>query len=194
MVEGQHRRIFERCGLRFVAVEADPGLIGGDVNHEWMAPAEVGEDLYVACPSCRVRREPRRQPRRRHERRRRQRRPEPFEEGRHAQPRATIEAVVDLLEVPVTRTAKCMFYDVGGRAVAVLVRGGREMNEGKLRRAFAPEPVRMFEEADFERVGVVKGYAGPQGLQALRGHRGGGPELSGRPELGGSGRTARTRT
>jgi prolyl-tRNA synthetase len=164
MVEA-YRRIFERCGLRFVAVEADPGLIGGDVNHEWMAPAEVGEDLYVACPSCgyaanleAATAAPRGDVDGGE--------PEAFEEV-STPGRATIEAVVDLLGVPVTWTAKCMFYDVGGDPVAVLVRGDREVNEGKLRRAFAPEPVRMFEEHDFERVGVVKGYAGPQGLQRL---------------------------
>ncbi len=42
-------RIFDRCGLDYVTVEADPGQIGGGVNHEFMARAEVGEDLFVEC-------------------------------------------------------------------------------------------------------------------------------------------------
>ena len=46
-----YRRIFDRCGIRYVVVEADPGTIGGGTNHEFMAEAEVGEDLYVACPN-----------------------------------------------------------------------------------------------------------------------------------------------
>jgi prolyl-tRNA synthetase len=46
-----YRRVFDRCGLTYVIVEADPGTIGGGVNHEFMAHADVGEDLYVACPN-----------------------------------------------------------------------------------------------------------------------------------------------
>jgi len=44
-------RIFRRCGLRTVAVEADPGVIGGNFSHEFMAPADSGEDQVVACES-----------------------------------------------------------------------------------------------------------------------------------------------
>ena len=44
-----YERIFERLGLDLVVVEADPGTIGGDVNHEFMALAQVGEDLFVRC-------------------------------------------------------------------------------------------------------------------------------------------------
>ena len=44
-----YERMFDRCGLDYVVVEADPGTIGGDVNHEFMAIAEVGEDLFVRC-------------------------------------------------------------------------------------------------------------------------------------------------
>ncbi len=46
-----YKRIFDRCGLSYVIVEADPGTIGGGVNHEFMALAGVGEDLYVSCPN-----------------------------------------------------------------------------------------------------------------------------------------------
>jgi len=47
-----YTRIFERCGLRFRAVEADSGAIGGDVSHEFMVLAETGEDTIVACKNC----------------------------------------------------------------------------------------------------------------------------------------------
>ncbi|MFC1570693.1 proline--tRNA ligase [Candidatus Omnitrophota bacterium] len=45
-------RIFERCGLPYIAVEADPGLMGGTVSHEFMVPSEIGEDRIILCPSC----------------------------------------------------------------------------------------------------------------------------------------------
>ena len=44
-----YQRVFDRLGLDYVIVEADPGTIGGGVNHEFMALAEVGEDLFVRC-------------------------------------------------------------------------------------------------------------------------------------------------
>ena len=47
-----YRRIFERCGLRFRAVEADTGNIGGSSSHEFMVLADSGEDAIVSCDSC----------------------------------------------------------------------------------------------------------------------------------------------
>src|SRR5512133_2921478 len=45
-------RIFERCGLKFRAVEADTGTIGGSASHEFMVLAESGEDAIVSCNAC----------------------------------------------------------------------------------------------------------------------------------------------
>jgi len=47
-----YRRIFERCGLKFRAVEADTGSIGGSSSHEFMVLADSGEDAIVSCSSC----------------------------------------------------------------------------------------------------------------------------------------------
>src|SRR4029078_10680865 len=47
-----YHRVFERCGLSFRPVEAQAGEIGGDVNHEFMAVAAVGEDDFVWCRNC----------------------------------------------------------------------------------------------------------------------------------------------
>jgi len=47
-----YERIFERCGLDVVIVEADSGAMGGDISHEFMVPAPIGEDAVVVCPSC----------------------------------------------------------------------------------------------------------------------------------------------
>jgi prolyl-tRNA synthetase len=44
-----YSRIFERCGLRAFAVEADTGVIGGKFSHEFMVPAETGENDVVYC-------------------------------------------------------------------------------------------------------------------------------------------------
>jgi prolyl-tRNA synthetase len=46
-------RIFDRCGLRYVAVEAHSGAMGGSQSHEFMVYTDAGEDLVVSCPKCR---------------------------------------------------------------------------------------------------------------------------------------------
>jgi prolyl-tRNA synthetase len=45
-------KIFERCGLKAFAVEADTGIMGGKFSHEFMIPAETGEDEVFFCEGC----------------------------------------------------------------------------------------------------------------------------------------------
>jgi prolyl-tRNA synthetase len=47
-----YARIFQRCGLNAIAVEADTGVMGGKFSHEFMVPAETGENEVVFCPAC----------------------------------------------------------------------------------------------------------------------------------------------
>ena len=47
-----YHRIFERCGLKFIAVEADSGIMGGELSHEFMVLADNGEDLILYCEGC----------------------------------------------------------------------------------------------------------------------------------------------
>jgi prolyl-tRNA synthetase len=163
-MKAAYSRIFDRCGLRFVVVEADPGTIGGGTNHEFMAVAPVGEDLFVSCPTGDYLADTEAAT------------PKPPDPVDHVDLEplveietpgaATIAAVSEQLGRPAPEMLKCMLFDVGGRTVAVLVPGDREVNETKLERRFFPTPVRRFEDADFEARGFVKGYVGPQALGA----------------------------
>ncbi|HUB53476.1 MAG TPA: proline--tRNA ligase [Terracidiphilus sp.] len=47
-----YRRIFTRCGLRFVSVEADSGAMGGSQSQEFMVYTDAGEDFIASCPVC----------------------------------------------------------------------------------------------------------------------------------------------
>ena len=47
-----YTRIFERCGLKAFPVEADTGVIGGNYSHEFMVPAETGENEVAFCEAC----------------------------------------------------------------------------------------------------------------------------------------------
>ena len=50
--DAAYRAILARCGLDFVAVQADSGAMGGSQSQEFMVYAEAGEDLIASCPSC----------------------------------------------------------------------------------------------------------------------------------------------
>jgi prolyl-tRNA synthetase len=127
-----------------------------------MARAEVGEDLFVECVNgdyLADRKAAAPMP------------PEPVDpsdpqplEKVHTPNAATINAVSALLGLPAERMLKTMLYDAGGRTVAVLVPGDREIEEAKLERVLFPAPVRPFDEDDFRARGFVRGYVGPQGL------------------------------
>ena len=155
-------KVFDRLGLDYVVVEADPGQIGGGVNHEFMALADVGEDLFVRCengdyladteaatprpPDAATDEEP------------------PLLTEVETPGAVTIELMSEQMGLPAEATMKCILFDVAGRSVAVLVPGDREVNEEKLARVHFPARVRPFEDDDFAERGFAKGFVGPQGL------------------------------
>lgn len=51
-IKKSYFRIFKRCGLKPVCVEADPGTIGGELSHEFMVLSETGEDKVLICQKC----------------------------------------------------------------------------------------------------------------------------------------------
>ncbi len=49
-----YQAIFKECGLEFIVTEAESGFMGGEISHEFMAPALIGEDIMFYCPRCRL--------------------------------------------------------------------------------------------------------------------------------------------
>ena len=47
-----YEAIYRRCGLRTMMVLSDPGMMGGAIAHEFMAPSKAGEDEIVFCAQC----------------------------------------------------------------------------------------------------------------------------------------------
>ncbi len=45
-------RVYDRCGLQFVIVEADTGAMGGSASNEFMVYTNAGEDMVASCPKC----------------------------------------------------------------------------------------------------------------------------------------------
>ncbi len=183
--------IFSRCGLDYVPVEADSGIMGGDVSHEFMVPSEIGEDIIVLCPSCKyaasrevatinpltltlspegrgnlVEGDTNSPSPRRGEGR-----------GEGAKPInevqtpgvTTIEKVSALLKVPPETMVKTLIYKVDDKPVAVLVRGDHEVNEAKLKKYLKTGNAALADENTIkEATGGPLGFSGPVGLKGIR--------------------------
>jgi prolyl-tRNA synthetase len=159
-----YQRIFTRCGLAFRAVEADTGNIGGSLSHEFQVLTETGEDALVACDNCdyaanveqAVARTPKggTNP--------------TAEKTKVATPgKHSIADVSAFLKVPADKLVKTLIYLADGKPVAVLVRGDRDVNEIKLKKALSANQIVLATDATVKEVtGAPVGFAGPVGLKA----------------------------
>jgi len=167
-----YQRIFTRCGLQFRAVEADSGSIGGSFSHEFMVLARTGEDTLAVCQDCdyaanvekaAIKARP-------------VENPEPMADlGKVETPgKRKVTAVCEFLGIGPERLVKTLIYKVTGgeqqgQAVAVLVRGDREVQEVKLKNLLGASDVVLAEDQEvFDLTGVPTGYLGPIGLHARK--------------------------
>jgi prolyl-tRNA synthetase len=156
-----YSRVFERCGLTFRAVEGEAGEIGGDVNHEFMAVAAVGEDDFVWCKSCDYAANVETARRRTADRRDEKIDAPPMEKV-HTPGMPGIAAVAAHLGLPASDLLKSIVFEADGELGAALVPGDREINEVALARALAPRQVRLLDDDDFaSRKNLPRGYIGP---------------------------------
>jgi len=158
-----YHRVFERCGLTFRPVEAQSGEIGGDVNHEFMAVAAVGEDDFVWCRSCDYAANVE-AARRGHDWKHTDvpAVDAPPMEKHHTPGMPGIAPVAEHFGVDASQTLKCIAFEIDGELGLALVPGDREVNEHALARAVAPRRVRLLDDDAFAaRPGVAKGYIGP---------------------------------
>jgi len=159
-----YRRIFTRCGLRFRAVEADTGNIGGTASHEFMVLAESGEDAIVSCDSCEYAANVEKAE---------------IRPGNAAAPapvhpltrvhtpgQKSIAEVAAFLHLPASRTVKALVVETdGGETVMVLLRGDRELNEIKLCRLLGCNDLAFAsDEKVLQLTGSPAGYLGPIGV------------------------------
>jgi prolyl-tRNA synthetase len=162
-----YTRIFERCGLRFRAVEADSGPIGGSFSHEFMVLADTGEDIVVSCDSCDYAANMEKAEIRTPE--------TPEEKDGSGKPEkvetpgmATIEQVSDFLKVRPQDLIKTLILRTEKEPVAVLIRGDHDLNEVKLKNFLNAEELELADERTIEEVtGGPLGFSGPVGLEKV---------------------------
>jgi prolyl-tRNA synthetase len=158
-----YENIFRRCGLRFRAVEADTGEIGGKFSHEFMVLADTGEDIIISCDTCGYAANLER-----------------AEVGDSAEPQAgksgsykkvatpgkrRVEEVAEFLGVPARKLVKTLLFNTDKGTVGVLVAGDREVNPIKLKNEFSFTFVELTDERTIEeKTGGPLGFSGPLGL------------------------------
>jgi prolyl-tRNA synthetase len=162
-----YTRIFRRCGLRFRAVEADTGTIGGNYSHEFMVLAETGEDQIVNCTACSYAANLERAEVPSND-------ASPLFEPDALRPLTeaptpgmrTVEEVTSFLSVSPDQLVKTLILAVDDQPVAVLIRGDHELNEAKLRSLLGAETVELASERMVEEATAAPmGFAGPVGLK-----------------------------
>ena len=167
-------RIFDRCGLKYMVVEADSGAMGGKESHEFMVRTPAGEDQIVSCDGCNYAANM-------------EKATSKLEawgdlapegDGQpllvHTPGQKTIEDVAKFLGVSPKNKIKTLAYmadekDAAGkiksRAIVVLMRGDHQLNEAKFNGAVGAA-TRPMEEAEIKALfKSPAGYLGPIGIE-----------------------------
>ena len=169
--------IFDRCGLKYMVVEADSGAMGGKESHEFMVRTTAGEDQIVSCDGCNYAANL--------EKATSKLEPwgdlAPEGDGKpllvHTPGQKTIEEVAKFLGVSPKNKIKTLAYmadelDEKGkkksRAIVVLMRGDHQLNEAKFNGTVATA-TRPMEEPEIEALfNSPAGYLGPVGIEWAR--------------------------
>jgi prolyl-tRNA synthetase len=161
-------RIFERCGLKYIAVEAHSGAMGGSQSHEFMVASDAGEDFVVTSatgyaanlekavsrPAPPLAADPEGDVA-----------PEEF----HTPDRKTIAEVAEFTGLPETSQIKSLVMVAGEKPVLALLRGDHALSETKLASVTGASEVRPARPEEIrEWFGADAGSLGPIGVNKIR--------------------------
>ncbi len=163
-----YRRIFRRCGLSVVPVEADVGTMGGYKSEEFMVPSVIGEEIIVKCDNCGYVAN--------------QERAEFFVEDVQDKSKTypnieeietkdvrTIDELVNFIGEPSSKFIKTLIYVVDGKPVMVLIRGDKDVNEVKLKNVLSANEVYLPDKEYIEKeIGLPVGFLGPIGVSGMK--------------------------
>ena len=162
-----YTKVFERCGLKFRAVEADSGAIGGSGSQEFHVLADSGEDEIIYCKSCDYAANV--------ETATSEIEDLPKVELQNLELIDTpnVSKIIDIakfLNIPVEQTVKAMMYKdvVTDQAYMVLIRGDFEVNEVKLKNLINTIDVALLTDEELEQLGLIKGFIGPVGIDTSK--------------------------
>lgn len=160
-----YSKIFARCGIETVAVEADSGAIGGKDSMEFVAKTESGEDSVLVCSN--------------NDYAANAERAEfakvagiigdllPIEEVSTPGIKS-IENLAAFLHIGPEQTLKVVFYVADGGLIVAVLRGDQDVNEIKLSNTLKARNLRLATSDEVGAAGIVAGFASPAGLQGVR--------------------------
>jgi len=160
-------RIFERCGLKFRPVEADPGNIGGSFTHEFHVLAQSGEDAILSCSHCDYAANVERAE---------IKTPKPFNPASPVEDpievstpgQKKIEEVSSFLGVEPSHCIKALAYRFEDQVAIAFIPGHRDLNETALRNAMGVPDLELIDESNLSTVPdgdkLVPGFIGPFNL------------------------------
>jgi len=157
-------RIFKRCGLDYVIVEAESGEMGGSGSHQFTVPCESGEDTIVytedgfyAANLERAAVDPLPKEKSSAE--------IPAMQEVHTPNIGSIEAVCAFLKTQPKDMVKTLIYATGDEVIAAVVRGDHDLNPEKLTQAVGGKHNELADEPTIQKVtGAKVGFAGPMGI------------------------------
>ncbi|PKL35681.1 MAG: proline--tRNA ligase [Spirochaetae bacterium HGW-Spirochaetae-1] len=156
-----YRKIFERCGLDTIPVEADTGSMGGSNSEEFMVASEVGEEYLLLCDSCGYRAN---QEKAEYKRKETAGSAGELQELKIVDTPAvrTIDELVDFFKASAGIFMKSIIYLADGKPIMAVVPGDREINEHKLKNVLGAAELELAPDTVVEEVtGAPVGFAGP---------------------------------
>ncbi len=171
-----YKRIFDRCGLKYMIIEADSGAMGGSGSEEFMVRTPAGEDQIVSCDSCNYAANLEKATSKLEA----VQDLAPEGDGKplevHTPGQKTIEDVARFLGVSPKNKIKTLALMAGetdtktgkskSRAVVLLMRGDHQMNETKLSSALGGRATRPMEAEEIQQLfGSPAGFLGPIGIE-----------------------------
>jgi prolyl-tRNA synthetase len=156
-------RIFRRCGLEYVIVEAESGEIGGSGSHQFTVPCDSGEDVIVYfedgsrawnLEKAPVDPLPKEKPKK-----------VGSAEEVHTPQIGSVDEVCTFLGCRPKDLIKTLIFTADGKTVAAFVRGDHEVNQEKLTQALGGKHIELADAATIEKASGAKvGFAGPVGI------------------------------
>lgn len=165
-----YNRIFDRFGLKYKVVHADPGPIGGGFSQEYMVLSPTGEDEIIHCEKCdyaasmemAIYKVPKGQTASLEVK-------VPKMENVKTPSIKTIEELEKFLKIPQDKMIKTLLYKLKDSFIAVLTRGDHQLNEARLKKILGTDELEFADEKDVEKIsGAPVGFAGPVGLKGIK--------------------------
>ena len=160
-----YKNIYRRCGLPVLMAEADSGAIGGKDSHEFILATPTGEDTVITCPACGYTANAEKASGIYHELSAEDE--ESLEEVSTPGVK-TIDGLAQYLNISDEKTFKAVFYMADGELVFVTIRGDLEVNDIKLKNALHAGDLRLADDQEVAKAGLVAGSASAIGINDIK--------------------------